>query len=216
MVFLLDFIVVLIVGCTMFFVIKKGFIKSLMDLLSIVCSIILAKMFASQVSEIYYKIIYSHVSPKIESSIAKLTQSDKLPDMINFENLSDMISKYGLNFVSKEDTSEFISNSITATLSYLLAYLSIFIVVMVAFKILTPLVCMIFKLPVLKTANTLLSVVFGVVMSALYLLLFISIMQVLIPSLCSLYPDDINSEVIEKTYLFSYLYKIEWLKFFVN
>ena len=216
MALILDISIVLIVALTMFFVVKKGFVKSVLRLVSVVCSVVFAKMFSSVVAEFLYGILHSVVSPRVDESIGEFLENGILPDFLQNDNLSMILQKYDILFIDKEETVGYISNSITAILSYFLAYILIFVGVLLAFKFITPIICLIFKLPVLRTANKLLSIVLGIVTSALYLFVFVSLMQALIPLLSSLYPEFISDNVIEKTYIFNYLYSLEWIKIFLK
>ncbi len=212
----LDLTVVLIVALTMYFVIKKGFVRSLLELLSVICSLILAKMFAAPVSQIFYKFLQGVISPKVEELINNLLKTDSLPETLHNDALGRLLSEYGVMFIDRENTTSFLSDSFTAMISYCLAYLLIFVGVMLLFKFATPVVCAVFKLPILRTANKLLSLVLGIALSVLYLLLFVSLMQILIPLLSSVYPESINSAVIEKTYIFSFIYNLDWIKILLS
>ena len=101
-------------------------------------------------------------------------------------------------------------------LSYAVAFIAVFILTIIAFKIASVVVGGIFELPVLKTINKTLALVLAVVMSLFYVLLFIAFMQIILPYLISVYPDIINNDVINKSLIFDYLYNCEWIKIFVN
>lgn len=216
MVFLLDLAVILIAFLTIYFVVKKGFVHSLMDLLSFVGAIIIAKIFSSSVSQVFYKILHGVVSPKIEAAIAEIAYSGDIPDYLQAESLQKMISDYGLDFFNTGATADMLSDSVTVLLAFFLAYTVLFLGVSLLFKILTPLVCSLFRLPVLKTANKILSYLFGILLAGVYLLVFASLMQVAFPFLCSLYPESLSAEMVDKTYLFGYLYNLEWVKIFLG
>jgi uncharacterized membrane protein required for colicin V production len=212
----LDVIVFLIIGLTLFFVVKKGFVKSLLELLSVVCSLILAKIFAPTVSEYFYGAFKGAIGEKIEEGFCKLLESAEASSKAN-ENIAFLIEKYNLDFFNIAEPSGaetavgYFAESVTGIFSYCVAYLLVFVVVLVLFKLLTPLICLIFKLPVLKTLDKTLAFVLGVVLTIIYLTVFAAVMQLLMPSLSGIYPDVFGNEVISNTYVFKYLYNLEWL-----
>lgn len=217
----LDVIVFVIIGLTLFFVIKKGFVKSLLELLSVVCSLIIAKIFAPNVSEYFYGFLRGSVGTKIEEAFRQLVENTESSAAAN-ENIVSLVEKYNLDFLKISEStgaesaiSEF-AESVTGIISYCLAYLLIFVAILILFKLLTPLICLIFKLPVLKTLDKTLALVLGVVLTVIYLTVFVAIMQLLMPSLSGIYPDMFGEDVISNTFVFKYLYNMEWLNILLS
>ncbi len=217
----LDVIVFVIIGLTLFFVIKKGFVRSLLELFGVICSMILAKLFAPLVSGLFRGFFKDLIGEKLESAFHRFVENTGESLSAN-ESISALIDKYNLDFLklsensAAENTVGAFTESVTGILSYCLAYLLVFIAVLLLFKILTPLVCLLFKLPVLKTLDKTLAVVLGVVLTVIYLTVFVAIMQLLMPSLSGVYPDIFGDEVISNTFVFKYLYNMEWLNILLS
>jgi len=218
----LDLIVVLIVFSTMYTVIKKGFVRTVIDFASVICALIASKIFANPLSSFFYGILEKVTSKKINEIIENLIRENNLPKTLEEGELFEFLSKYNIDLANKvsgeavESTMNVITQYLVGILSYAVAFIVVFILTIIAFKIASVVVGGIFELPILKTINKTLALVLAVVMSLFYVLLFIAFMQIILPYLTSVYPDVINNDVINKSLIFDYLYNCEWIKIFVN
>jgi|GEM_PF-5559790 len=222
MAFLLDFFVILIIASTVFTVVKKGFVRTVIDFASVICALVVAKMFSSSVSLFFYDGLQKVVSGKINDIIGKLIQDNNLPKNLESGELFNFLSKYNGDLADKvtvdvvENTADVITQYLVGILSYALAFLLLFILTVIVFKVASFVLGGIFELPILKTVNKTLAFILAIVISFVYVLLFTAFMQIIVPYLSSVYPDVINSEIINKTVVFGYLYNFEWVKILVN
>ena len=220
----LDIIIILIVLATFVSVVKKGFVRTILDLASFVCAWIAAKFFSPTLSSFFYDGLNKSVSDSINKVIAEQIEKNSLPEPLYESNLSAFLKEYNINInldsVNNtvdgvfENTVHTISNYLISILSYALAFIVIFVLVLIAFKIASVLLGGIFKLPILNTLDKSLAIILAVIMSVIYLLLFIAFMQIIMPFLMSVYPQSFNDVVIGNTVIFEFLYNFEWLKFF--
>lgn len=219
---LFDLIIVAIVFVTIYTVVKRGFIKTVIDLVSVFVSLILAKMFSPNLSEYLFGVFGERFTDKLNSAISAMIEDNSLPSVLENENISAYLQKYSTDLSEKinsevlESTVESISYTLVGLISYAVAFMIIFFVAGIAFKILSVVLSGIFKLPVLNSINKTLAFILGVVIAFIYVLIFTAFVQIAWPFLSSYYPEYINSDVVEKTFIFKYIINFEWLKFLVN
>jgi len=217
-----DLIIVAIVFVTLYTVIKRGFIKTVIDLVSVFVSIILAKMFSPKLSEYLFGVFGERFTDKLNSAISGMIENNSLPSVLESENISAYLQKYSADLSDKinsevlESTVESISYTLVGLISYAAAFMIIFFVASLAFKILSVILSGIFKLPVLNSINKTLAFLLGIVIAFIYVLIFTAFVQIALPFLSSYYPEYINADVVEKTFIFKYILNFEWLKFLVN
>lgn len=218
----LDLAVILIFAVVVVVVVKKGFVRTVLDFASVVCALIFAKIFSPLLSNIYYAALYDGVSEKLAEKISELIENNSLPEALKLDRLTALISKYDSGFADRikgdtiTDSARLIAQPLVGLLSYALAFLTIFVASLIIFKIISVLVGGIFTLPVLRTVNKSLAFLLGLVLGAAYAALFVALTQILTPFISSYYPDVINPDTISNTYIFGYLYNLEWIKIFVN
>ena len=77
----------------------------------------------------------------------------------------------------------------------------IFIIAFVVLKVVTCVVDGAFKLPVLKTANTLLGFVFGLILAVLFIMIYSELCAALVSALGPISPKLFGQDVVDKTLL---------------
>ena len=220
----LDIIILLIILTTFVSVVKKGFVRTILDLTSFVGAWLAAKFFSPSLSGFFFDGLSKSVSESINNMIAEKIKQNTLPEPLYESNLSAFLEKYNIdiNFSAVNNTVDgmventvlSITNYLISILSYVLAFIVIFVLVLILFKVASVLFGGIFKLPILNTVDKTLAIILAVIISVIYLLLFIALMQIIMPFLMSVYPQFFNDTVIGNTFIFEYLYNFEWLKFF--
>lgn len=218
----LDLAIVLIVVVTFAIVMIRGFIKTIFDLVSVVFAIILAKMFSATVSNMFYDFLYKHFSNTVESVVNKVLANDGISSASKIDNLLALLGDYNPSLANSiigndiNDRFHGVVQVIVGLLSYAISFLLIFIVSLFVFKVLSTVLSKIFKLPILNVINKTLSFVLAVLMCFVYVNLFVAFMQIITPALSSVYPNLLDLEVVEQTFIFEYFYNFKWIKFLVN
>ena len=103
MALILDALIILIVGLTFYFVVKKGFVKSLLDLLSVICAVVLAKLFASKLAVYIFNLINDLFGEKINLFLSELFSNDGNFGLSKLNELGTIFEKYDLDNILKLD-----------------------------------------------------------------------------------------------------------------
>ena len=218
---ILDLIVIIIVALTMCAVIKKGFVKTVLDFASVICAVIVAKIFAPEISLAFYNGLYDAFSLKIKEGVRAMIAENGLPEALEVENLSAFLEKYNSKLLERvsgeliESTVNIITKHLVALLSYGLAFMLVFVAVIIVFKVVSALLNGVFKLPILNQINKTLAVFLSVIIAFIYVLLFVAFMQIMMPLLSSVYPGLFGESVIENSFIFNYIYTFEWVEILV-
>jgi len=219
---ILDLLIILIISVTLFLVVKKGFVKTVLEFASVICAVVFSKIFSATLSEVYYNGLFGNISEKTSEIVKELLENDGLKEVFETDYLSRLLGKYAPDFSDKingeavADATMRVTENLIGLLSYALAFITIFVFTIIAFKIISVLAGGVFSLPVLRFINKTLAYVLGVVLGIIYVMIFIAIVQIMMPFLMSMYPDVFNPGVIKSTVLFDYIYSLEWLDIFVK
>lgn len=228
----LIFDVVLIVICamTIFMGAKRGFIKSVMHLGVNLVSLIASYAFYPKLA-VYLKENYLQkwLTDTIAASIKSLSSQGAGENTVTY-NLSKLfadmpdpflqiLNRYHADIASlqgaygdasevAESTVDALASSISATVSDVLAnvaaYAILFVGCMIALTLLTWILDLIFKLPVLRMANTALGLLFGVICAAV-LAWLISVLAVsFIEAMASVRPETFHQSIIENSILLKF------------
>jgi len=228
---LLDLILVLIAVIAIYRGIKRGFINSVMSLLSVVISLIAVVTFTSPVSDYLYENLFHEVvaSPVEEELLTINRNYTKDGEEGRFETVSDLIGEYPeplKNIVDRfklkideikstdngstyeggiKNLSKTIVKSCSRVLSDVVAALIIFAASMLVLSLVTLIIDRLFSLPVLRTFNTVLGLLFGIG-TAIALVWFASSTAVkLMEPLSSLRGDIFNESVLDNSVIVSFL-----------
>ncbi len=201
---------------------KRGFIKSIMGMATIVTALFVAFAFTPTLSaQIEKTPVVQDVSESISDTIKSLSHDGEsnLYDLAKlFDDMPDafkqILDRYGAEENQLKDTvtpsdtalepdvnnlSEAIADPVVKALSGVIAFLLLFVGSVIVLKIVTWLLDLIFQLPVLKTANTLLGFIVGLV-SALVLAWTLSSLSVIfIRAMSSISPQYFSEDLIKST-----------------
>ncbi len=227
--FLFDGILIFIIATVIIVQTRRGFIKSIMHLGSLIASLFVAYAFTPALAAwLNTKVFLGKISAGIAETLKSLTVNADgrfdLDKLVSDEPgaFTQILERYGIEMDSikgqldgvvdqAESAVNDLANTIAADVSYaissVLAFIGIFAVAMIALSLITALLDVIFRLPVLKTANTLLGAILGVICAVLFANLFSIISVELIGALESVDPTMFNQDVVDKSIL---------LKFFAN
>lgn len=231
--FLLDLLLLVIVlqtviGCT-----KRGFVKSVVHLVSMAVSFLAARAFTPKLAlwletEVFSERITGSVTDTIRSlartAEEKLDLSRLFVDMP--DDFSALLSRYGADASALSDTfgrmsdagaaaADSMARAIAAPISRgiadVCAFILLFIAAMLACTIIGALLDLIVKLPVLRTANRLLGFLLGVLCAAILGWLFAEAAELVMRYLHTVNPDTFAADIIDHTLLVKYLCRTELL-----
>ena len=100
----LDVIIFLIVGLTLFYVVKKGFFRSLFELLGVISSLIVAKIFAPGVSNIFFGFFEKSIGEKIEESFRSFFENTEAT-LNSGDGITALVEKYNLDILKLSEIS---------------------------------------------------------------------------------------------------------------
>ncbi len=230
---IIDIILILVAIYSVFKGVRRGFIRSVMHLLSIVIALVLVVLLRAPVSEQLYDGFFLDVmASPVEEELLEIKNTSTAADVNgNFgkvgdliagypEPLRDVVERYGLsleNIVSVENGSSYeegvsnlaerIASPVAELTSNVVAAILIFAVALALLKLLTFLIDKLFKLPVLKGFNTLFGLLFGIV-SAGACIWFIAVIAVmLVRALSPIGTGFINEGILDSSVIISFLMK---------
>jgi len=206
----------------------KGFIRSVMGLVSTVASLFVAYAYspilASYIRDNY---LITKITEGINETLKSLSY-DVNTDVYNLDKLAAdlpepftaVLERYGVeidSFAQKlvgitscsEDmiysVSQEIADPTARMISSVLSFIIIFIVAFLVLSLVTALLDLIFKLPMLKSANMFFGFVFGAVEAVVFVSALALLLSSLVTAMGSIDPDLFGAEAVEKTMICKYL-----------
>ena len=220
----IDVILILIIICSIISGVRKGFIRSVMNMITFAAALICAWTFYPNLSA-YYKenIVLNRITNEISSHLSSFSGNalERLfQDMP--AALTDLTERFGIdtanleNFynsksiVGTNELSSYIANPIAENISNILAFATIFFGVIIILKIVTIILDVIFKLPVLSTLNRLCGSILGTITGSLYAALFSAVLSMVSPILTALIPDIYSAGMIDSSIFVTLIQKLNF------
>ena len=233
MTWILDVIIILIIGLTIFFAAKKGFIKTLISAVSFVIAIIVTVMLCEPFAEILKdtaiaKTIETATEEQITDII--LNESHEIDALLDGESeqfntfvtiagydRTELANWFDAN-VANSDTAESmlakkISEPIIDTIALLLAVIILYAGVQIILWVVSLVLDLVANLPVLRSCNTLLGIILGAALALVRVCLFCFAVEILIENSAFLGSDLIESLSPEKTVLYKFFSEIDIFSF---
>lgn len=227
--FLLDIVLIAICLAIVILATKRGFVRSLMGFVSKLVALVVAYTFTPALASFlktkyFMDALVSNISTTLRSYVCINGEynfsalSENLPKPV-----SDLLARYNVTSetisecvssakdggeAALESVSRAIADPVVTMISTAAAFILIFAVSCLALWIVTAVINSAFKLPVLRTANTVMGFAFGVCSAVLVLFAYSSVMAALVSSLGAISPEWFGEDVIERTLivrLFSHL-----------
>ncbi len=220
---ILDGIILLICVTCVILGAKRGFIKSLMGSCTLIAALFVAYAFSPALTaHIEQQPFIRNISSSIADTIKSLSENeqgsydllrlfDEMPDAFrqiidrydaDEERLTDALPDEPE--AEEEDVhllSELIAEPVARAISGVLAFLALFVGSVIVLKLLTWILDLIFQLPVLKTANSMLGFLFGVLSALLWAWVLSSLSVTLAKAMFSISPELFPEDLVEKTIL---------------
>ncbi|MBE6707849.1 MAG: CvpA family protein [Ruminococcaceae bacterium] len=217
--FILDGILIAICAFVLFFSVKRGFVRTILSIVSSVAAILISVVFTPTVSEfIYNKFLLNSITSGISGTVSSLAGSDDGSGVIKlFEDMPEafdnILTRYNVSNSSaasmlegaKNGTenvssiSEKIASPVASTISNALAFIICFVVAMIILKIIIAVIDNFFKLPLLNSANKTAGVILGVVLVFVVLSVYSSVAVQLVDALGSVSPELFGKNAIDGT-----------------
>lgn len=220
--FVLD---IILLGIAIFIIVMgsiKGVVKSVLSLATIIVALVVSCAFTPMLSQAVTEgFLLEKVSSGIESTVGSVTKNGDSYDFSGlFENMPEVMSqvldRYGVSeesfekFVSGmtetgseavEKASMYIATPVVTQISNAASFVVIFLVSFLVLKLVSKLIELIFKAPVLKTADKVAGGIFGVINAFIVLWALSIVISLGVTSLGSVAPGWFGEDVVENSFI---------------
>lgn len=217
--FILDAVLIVICLLLVAVSVKRGFVRTILSLVSSVAAVLLSVVFTPGVASfIYDKFMLSSITNGIYDTVKSLAGSEGAEGVLGlFENkpqaLTELLDRYN---VSDETVSgiigsaeggqidirgacEQIASPIASTISNVIAFVICFIVALIVLKIAIAIIDGIFKFPILNTVNKAAGLLLGFALAVVVIFIYSEAASHLVTSLGAVSPDLFGENVIDDT-----------------
>ncbi len=224
---ILAFIASLVAGA------KKGFVRSVIRIVIVISAIVGAIRYSPDCAEyLNKKYIEKPVINIAHNSISKLTSDSVNIDMladekpnaflkainrfgVEVEDIKVFIAANGYTDEEKVDRiAEYMGAPIALALSKVIAFILLFIGIWFVLWIIGKLICLIVKLPILRTADKFLGLLFGTLSGLVFAWGLSIALCHLMPHLAVIYDGFISDKIIENSVIVKYLGSIDHFSLF--
>ena len=206
----IDIILAVIIILPVILGIKRGFVKTVMGLVSVLIAICASYILTPYLSPLCRnKIVEPYMRPPVESQIeSMLDASGETFDTESLENLSEIpdvvkniCDTFGIDIqdiksneeIDKQSPDQSISDHITELIlsrtAYIIAFISVFIAAAIVLRIITIILCTICKMPILNSINRIAGAVFGFCFGGISAFVIAKLLILLLPTLVSVNPE---------------------------
>lgn len=207
---------------------RKGFVDTVMKLVSFVLAGVGAYFFYTIPADYMYdKFFLPKLTDMIENSILSGGAGMTLTELFNSKPafFVDILNRYSTvgevegfynsgTGTSLTDISSFMAEPLARAIANVLGFLLVFVALILLLGLLTLILDKICKLPVLKSANKLLGIALGALLGLLFAWLIAAIIGGALPELSKAYPDAFDPKVMENSIVLKWLYNFNPLTLF--
>lgn len=216
MAYIVDLVLILIFSVCVLVGWKRGFIKTVMSLITGILSFLLAYIFASPVAGfLNTKLIYPFFSEFAKEKLYAVSDSAEsfLEGGANNAKLVEAFEKLGLDYsVIAEKLSGAVEGGVDGiasaaaeplsnAVSFALAFIGILILSFITLKIITAVLDLAAKLPVINKANTALGIAFGAIEGAFIVCVIATVAILVSPYVTALYPEAFPESLTEGSFV---------------
>ncbi len=229
----LDIIVALIIGLTVFFAAKNGFVKTAISALSLVVAIIVTSLFAQPVADFLADTaIADSIREATEEQITTLLleEGKSVNSLLNGESeefntlttiagidTQELKAWYGEHIVDEVSAESLlakrISEPIIDLISMLLAIIILFFGTQIVMSVLSVVLDKVARLPILRSCNKLLGVILGVILALVRVCLFCFVVEILIENSAFLGSEFLSNLDPDKTLIYKIFRDIDIFSF---
>jgi len=200
---------------------KRGFIKSVMGIGTLIAALFVAFAFTPMLSDlIENSSLMQGVSVNISDTIKSLSKNvDNSYDLDRlFADMPDsfrqILERYGADAETLKaavqpaadsaegavtELADRIAAPVVSAISGVLAFLGLFVATVIVLKLVTWILDLIFQLPVLKTANTVLGLILGIFCALIWAWVLSALSVIFIQAMSSISPEYFSESLIENT-----------------
>ena len=218
----LDLILIAVFAVTIISAYNNGFFKSAMNLASSVIAVLVAYTATPALSRVIYdKMLHNSLSDALANTIASMTKSGSdavydLSRLLDNSQFATIVEKYGadMNKITSliENTADTsysgvttvaraVADPVASTLSTVIAFASVFFVCFVILLIFTAVMSNFFRLPVLRSMDKGLGLVFGVLCATVTVFVIAMLAEPCLASLSVVAPKIISPTLFENSIL---------------
>ncbi len=214
--YILDGILILIVALSIFIGYKRGFIRSIVQLVGMLAAVVVAFSLSGMIAGWVYD---DFLNEPIQESVVEFLQRDETPESDEIEEVLSVIPSFLRNALNAdriaEDTmvvitekvnetaestakivAENVIRPVVTTLMRILIFIVLTIILLLLVKLLMQIIKPITKLPVLRQADGTLGAVVGAVKGLLFVLIAVAVMQLMASSDTLITQADVDNTVI--------------------
>lgn len=206
--------------------VKRGFVKSIMGVGTLIAALFVAFAFTPTVSPyIENTALIQEIGDSITETIQSLSKSgEETYDLSKLfgdmpESFRQILERYGAdagelsaavnpkpdaNASHVDDLAAMIADPVAGAIAGVLAFLGLFVATVIVLKILTCILDLVFQLPVLKTANTLLGLLLGVICALVWAWVLSSLSVIFINAMSSISPEVFSPTLIDNTVILKF------------
>lgn len=231
----LDLIIVLIIGITVFFAAKNGFIKTAISAVSFIVAIAVTAAFAAPFAEIIKETAVAQtIEEATETQISDILiensyeldplwngESEEFNTFVTIAGLdrAELAQWYSENVADSEAAESALAKKIAEpiidTVALLVSILVIYICSQIILSILANLLDKIARLPVLRSCNKLLGIILGAALAFIRVCLFCFAVEILIENSAFLGNDMISNLNPDNTLIYKLFSEIDIFSFFM-
>ena len=228
----LDIIIIAITALLIIAGYRRGFFKSVMTLCTGVASVLVAYTFTPRLSlwlkeNFILEKLAGGLSDTLESIAG--TGSDGVYDMtklIRDSQFGEIVSRYGADpdkiagvvsdmgdgavnatAAAAKTVARAVAEPIASTVSDVVAFVALFIGAVLVLKLVTWLLGFVFRLPVLRTMDRLMGLVFGVLSALLFVWVFAMLSDSALTALSAIAPGSFSPDILNDSHLLTFFAK---------
>lgn len=225
---ILDLAILVIVILAIFIGYKRGFIRTVINLIGYIAAAFLAHVVSLPISQfIFNTFLHSKSVELIQNAITKQTGEQSVTQLIDtaFAAIPEKINTLASSYIGSTEeiknnliqstptTAEIAENvvnkvvePISTMIIQTLAFIILFIVFCIAVKLITKALKIIDKIPLIGSANAALGAVIGIVQAIVFVLIFTAVIAMII-NLSGNQLENLNNSVINQSYVFKIIYE---------
>lgn len=206
---------------------RRGFVRTVMNLISVAVAGIGAYfLYPFPAAYMYGKVFLPKMTSMVEESILSGSTGHTLTELFNskpgffvdtLNQYSDLSKVEGYFNTDKTmtvtDISEYTAAPIASALSNVLGFMLMFVVLIIIMRVLTWFIDKACMLPVLHGTNTLLGIVAGGVLGFFAAWITASVIAGVLPTLHAYFPEAISRTALEDSFVLKWLYCFNPVKF---